>query len=429
MVATCPEIELTLPEISNLLEELDTYHSIFSPLFRRSEQGRHAYDYLHGLLLHIPRKSIEPMVIELKGYADSNAIRAKQQFIGQGGWEDTPILNRHWQEVDSSLGEADGAIIMDGSDFPKQGNESVGVKRQYCGQLGKRANCQAGVFLAYASQKGRTLLGGRLYMPKDWLLDEAYAQRRRKCGVPEDLLFQTKQELSYSLLRMIDEQKRLRYQWVLGDEAFGRDSKLLDDIARLGKYYFMEVPYDTHVWRQMPETEIPAYSGKGRKPTREQLVEGADRSEEVRDIAKSINQWKRYTIKEGSKGPMVAEFAFLRVINVRDGLPGTEVWLVFRRNIQTKEIKYYFSNAPKKTLPRILVHKTGMRWPIETCLEEGKQKLGMGDYEVRSWRGWHHHITLAILAHHFLVRLEQRLKKSAANYAPANSTHTKSGAA
>jgi SRSO17 transposase len=122
MVTTCPEIELTLPEIAGLIDELDSYHSIFSPLFR--------------LLLDIPRKSIEPMVIELQGRADGNAIRAKQQFVGQGGWADAAILSRHWQEVDVSLGEADGVIIMDGSDFPKQGNDSVGVKRQYCGQLG-----------------------------------------------------------------------------------------------------------------------------------------------------------------------------------------------------------------------------------------------------------------------------------------------------
>lgn len=429
MVTTCPEIELTLPEIAGLIDELDSYHSIFSPLFRRSEQSHHAYDYLHGLLLDIPRKSIEPMVIELQGRADGNAIRAKQQFVGQGGWADAAILSRHWQEVDVSLGEADGVIIMDGSDFPKQGNDSVGVKRQYCGQLGKRANCQAGVFLAYASQKGRTLLAGGLYMPEEWLFDEAYAERRTKCAVPDDLTFQTKQEIAYSMLKAVDEQQSLRYAWVLGDEAFGRDSKLLDDITHLGKYYFMEIPNDTRVWRHLPDTEIPAYGGKGRKPTRQRLIEGADPAEEVGDIAQSVTQWRQYTIKEGSKGPMVAEFAFLRVINVREGLPGTEVWLVLRRNIQTHEIKYYLSNAPKRTSQKTLVHKSGMRWPIETCLEEGKQKLGMGDYEVRSWKGWHHHITLAILAHHFLVRLEQRLKKSAANYSSPNSIDTQSGTA
>ncbi|NIP22268.1 MAG: IS701 family transposase, partial [Phycisphaerae bacterium] len=369
MITIGPEIDLSIPDIDELIEELRIYHSIYSPLYRRSEQGKHAFDYLHGLLLDIPRKSIEPMVIELQGHADGNAIRAQQQFIGQGGWEDTAILRRHWQEVDQSIGEADGVIIMDGSDFPKKGNESVGVKRQYCGQLGKRANCQAGVFLAYASSKGRTLLDRRLYMPEEWLSDEAYAKRRERYGVPGDLSFQTKQELAWQMLTVIENQKQLRYGWVMGDEAFGRDSALLDKIADSGKYYFMEVPSDTHVWHSLPATEIPAWSGKGRKPTRQRLIAGAEEAKQVADIAQSITQWKPYAIKEGAKGPMMAEFAFQRVINVRGSLPGTEVWLVLRRNIQTNEIKFYVSNAPKETSTTALVHKTGMRWPIETCLE------------------------------------------------------------
>ena len=132
-----------------------------------------------------------------------------------------------------------------------------------------------------------------------------------------------------------------------------------------------------------------------------------------------MEHWSRHTIKEGSKGPIVADFAVLRVINVRDGLPGGEVWLVLRRNIATREVKFFLSNAPVETELTTLVRISGMRWPIETCFEDGKQFLGMGDYEVRSWIGWHHHMTLCILAHHFLVRVQQEFKKnSEADSAP-----------
>jgi SRSO17 transposase len=187
-------MELTPQAIDNLVEELRAYHAIYSPLFQRREQREWAEQYLHGLLLEMPRKSIEPMVLVLEG-ANANAVRTLQLFISEGAWEDGALLKRHWQEVEQDLGEEEGVLTLDGSDFLKQGQESVGVKRQYCGEVGKRANCQAGVFLGYASRQGYTLLDRRLYMPQEWIEEEAYAERRRKCGVPADLPFKTKPTL------------------------------------------------------------------------------------------------------------------------------------------------------------------------------------------------------------------------------------------
>ena len=180
---TAPVLDLTPQDLDGILDELRAYHAIFSPLFVRPEQRTWAETYLHGLLLDIPRKSIEPMILHLRG-ADRNAVRAMQQFVGDGAWDDTTILQRLWHELATDLEDADGVLILDGSDFPKQGQESVGVKRQYCGELGKRANCQAGVFLAYASSRGYALLDRRLYLPEDWF-SEAYAERRAACGVPQ----------------------------------------------------------------------------------------------------------------------------------------------------------------------------------------------------------------------------------------------------
>ena len=412
-IATAPVLDLTPQDVDTIIDELRAYHAIYSPLFQRREQREWSEHYLHGLLLTIPRKSIEPMVLRLKG-ADHNAVRAMQQFVAEGAWDDAAILKRHWQEVDADLGDADGVLILDGSDFPKQGGQSVGVKRQYCGELGKTANCQAGVFLAYASQQGYALLDRRLYLPEEWLTDAAFAARRKACGVPETVTFTTKPMLGGSMIDAIKQAGTLRGRWVACDEGFGRDTALLDQIAGLGLWYFAEVPHDTHVWQSRPATAVPEWSGRGRKPTRAQLLDPTVLPDTVADLAGQLpaSAWKRQVIKEGSQGPLLAEFAFLRVIAVRDGLPGPEVWLVLRRSLSDGELKTYLCNAAASIAHARLVRTSGMRWPIETCFEISKQELGMGDYELRSWRGWHHHMTLVILALSFLVRLQCRLKKT-----------------
>lgn len=412
-IETAPVMDLRPQDVEDLVDELQAYHAIYSPLFQRREQRQWSADYLRGWLLEMPRKSIEPMVLSLHG-ADRNAIRAMQQFVGEGAWNDTLILKRHWREVDVTLGDEDGVLTLDGSDFLKQGRESVGVKRQYCGEVGKRANCQAGVFLGYASYAGYTLLDRRLYMPREWVEDDAFAERRAKCGVPRDIHFQTKPELGWEMIREVVDDQQVRARWVACDEAFGRDSAFLDHVASSGLWYFAEVPHDTRVWLERPLTEVPAWSGRGRKPTRERLCAGQHEAQLVKAIAEQMlpTQGQRRWIKEGSKGPMAADFWALRVVAVRDGMPGPEVWLVLRRQLETGELKTYLCNAPPQISLAIWARISGMRWPIETCFEESKQYLGMGDYEVRSWRGWHHHMTLCVLAHFFLVRQQQRLKKT-----------------
>lgn len=407
IVETVPEMTLTPQEIENLFEEVEAYHGIYNPLFQRREQRERSKGYLCGLLNpEIENKAIEPMVLAMSG-DDPNEIRATQHFVSVGAWDDEVILTQHWREVATDLGSEQGVFTLDGSDFPKQGSESVGVKWQYCGELGKVTNCQAGVFVGYASEQGHTLLDRRLYLPQEWVEDD----RREGCGVPEDITFQSKPQLGLEMLGEILASGVLPGQWLTCDEAFGRSTEFLDDVAALGLWYYAEVPHDTQVWRERPESSVPEWLGRGRRPTRERLVEGEPAPETVRVVAESLSDtnWTRQVIKEGSKGPLVAEFAFVRVVAVRDGLPGDDVWLVLRRNPTTGELKTYLSNAPEGTPPTTLVRISGMRWPIETTFEDGKQLIGMGDYQVRSWTGWHHHMTLCILAHFFLVRLRLRL--------------------
>ena len=413
LIETTPQMDLAPQDIEHVVEELHAYHAIYSPLLQRREQREAAPTYLQGLLATLPRKSMEPMVLAVDGVAPK-AVRAIQAFISEGMWNDARLLHQHWKEVETDLGTNDGVLMVDGSDFPKQGIHAVGVKRQDCGELGKRANCQAGVFVGYVSAQGDTVLDRRLSMPVEWLTDDAYAVRCRQCGVPSEVTCKTKPALAQEMIAAVVESQALRCRWVVADEAFGGNPGFLDGVAGLGLWYVAEVPHTTRVWDQRPATHIPPWRGRGRRPQRTRLVEGAPEARTVLDMAASLpaEAWALQTIKEGSQGPLVAECAARRVRAVRDALPGPDVWLVLRRHREMGELKTSLCNAPVDTALATHVRMSGMRWPIATCFEDGKQLLGMGDDEVRSWTGWHHHMTLVILAHFFVVRMSLRLKKS-----------------
>lgn len=413
-----PSGNLARRDAKRLALELTNYYAEYAPLFARSEQREWAQLYMRGQLSDLERKSIEPMVLRERG-KDINAVRAVQQFIGEGAWDDDRILERHQQLVAEDLGEQDGTVILDGSGFPKKGDHSVGVQRQYCGALGKIANCQQGVFLAYASSHGHTFLDRRLYMPESWF-DKEHAAKRKKCRVPNDLVFKTEPEIGLEMLVQINERGVVPFAWVNADEHYGMNPDFLDGVAGLDKWYFAEVPQTTMVWPEGVKI-LPAGLGQagnlklGRPRSGPRVARNEPEPQEVRQIGASLkaNAWKRYTIKEGSKGPIAADFAFVRAISKRGRRPGHEVWVIFRRSASDPtEIKYYLSNAPAKIAKTDLVGQAGLRWPVETALEEGKSELGMDHYETRTWRGWHHHMTLTFLAHHFLVRLQLKMKKS-----------------
>jgi len=405
-----PIINLAPRDVDALADELLAYHAHFAPLFQRAEQRAWALTYLQGQLADLERKSIEPMALAL---ADGN-VQAMQQFISLGAWDDAAVLKTHQQLVADTLGDPDtGVLILDGCDFPKQGTHSVGVARQWCGALGKVANCQASVVACYASRHGYTLVERRLYMPKPWFTP-AYHARRERCGVPADLAFQTQPELAWSLIAHLHTEQILPFAWVIGDEHFGNNPVLRDRIAAANLRYLLEVPHDTLVWRERPATVVPPPTGKkGRPPQRARLVPDAPAAVRVDAVATDpALVWRSYQIQEGAKGPLVAQFACVRVVLVRDGLPEAEVWLVLRRSLgERPQLKTYLSNAPTTTSHATLVRKSGMRWPVELAILECKSELGMDHYEVRGWRGWHHHMTMTLLAHHFLVRQRCRMGK------------------
>ena len=380
-----PSRRLTPRLLESFADELRAYHQLFRRRFQRREQRAWSILYLCGQLSELERKTIEPIVLALRG-SDHNAVRGLQQFIGQSPWPIEPLLQQHHALVAESLGDAQAVVIVDGSGFPKQGQHSAGVAHQYCGHLGKVANCQEGVFLVYASAHGHTFLDARLYVPLDWLAAE-YAERWRRCGIPETLEFQTEPALGLNLLQTLVQQNGLPFRWVAADERFGRDPAFLDGISALGKWYLVAVPGDTRVWLRRPPLELPGRAPTGQRRTRTRLALHAPAPRPVSEIVAGLprSAWKRYTIQEGSQGPVVAEFTFLRVTTVRATLPGPRVWLVVRRSLGAEpELKYHLSNAPLSIMPRDLARLSGWRWPIETTLKEGKGQVGMDHYETRT---------------------------------------------
>jgi len=416
-IETCPApaCNLSDKDVEQFVEELDSYAKLFEPAFRRREQWTWGQAYLKGLLGDTQRKTTERMALEL-----GENVRDLQHFVGQSPWQKEPAVIIHQGLIANSLGEADGVMLIDESGVVKQGQDSVGVAAQYCGSVGKVANCQVGVHLGYVSRQGYSLVDSQLFVPEEWF-DEAHAERRQACGVPEDLVFQTKPAIGLELLqaavkRNEQAEEALPFQWVAADELYGDSPAFRDGVAALNKGYFTEIKTTTQVWLTRPEVHIPAWKGRGRHPTRLRLRNPSRKAITVQEVAAQVLQpaWTRATIKEGSKGPIVCDFAFLRVIESRGGLPGPEVWLVIRRNLDNPaEVKFYFSNAPADLPLLDLVRISGMRWPVEIIFEEGKGEIGFDHYETRSWLGWHHHMLLVSLAHHFLVRLRIQLKEKA----------------
>ena len=404
-----PGVDVSPTEVAVLADELAAYHAEFAPLFQREEQRQWAAAYLAGQLLALERKAIQPMAHRLAG----GKVQAMQQFISAAPWEDGPILARHQELVAQTLGDpATGVLIVDGCDFPKQGQHSVGVARQYCGALGKVANCQASVVACYASCRGSTLVDRRLYLPEPWFGDDE-RERRTACGVPEGLQFQTRPQLAQQMIATLQRRGVLPFRWVLCDEGFGDTPAFLDGLAAAGLWYVAEVAHDTAVWTRRPPTLVPPRRGRrGRAPTRLRLAPAAPAPRSVQQVADEVPpaQWQRTVLQEGSKGPLVVELAWLRVVAVRDGLPGPAQWLVLRRSLDDDaELKTSLSNAPNATPPATFARLAAGRWPVEHAIKDCKSEVGMDHYEVRGWRGWHHHMTMSLLAQHFLVRLRCRV--------------------
>jgi SRSO17 transposase len=272
------------------------------------------------------------------------------------------------------------------------------------------------------------LVDKRLYLPPVWTADPA---RCRAAGVPEDGGYQSLAELGLALLRPARAAGHVQGRWVTGDDAYGQVPTLRDALDAEGWQYVLDVPATTPVFTQPAQTVVPPWSGRGRVPTKPRLAPGAPAPQTVQAVAAGLDPaaWQDLTVAEGAQGPRTYQFAARRVWESRDGLPGRACWLVLRRNLDRSEPRYSLSNAPADTPLRTLAQVAAARWVIETAIQTAKGETGRDEYEVRSWAGWHHHITLSLLAAAFLLTLQQDWgEKDAPAHAPASQPRAAGGA-
>ena len=410
---TIPTFDIVPRDVEGFMDELWEFQSAFHDCFTRSEPRAHFFDYMVGQLSQLERKSIEPMALHVEG----GTIRGLQRFISDVRWDEEHMRWNYHQLVAEAMGEPDGVLMFDETGFVKKGKDSVGVARQYCGTLGKVENCQVGVFAGYASRHGYALVDKRLFLPEGWF-PEAYAARRAKCRVPQELTFQSKPQLAAAMLQAIAHEGLLPFKYVVADCLYGNSPDFLDAVdACVGVTTFVAIPSETRCWLQCPRTEDKTYTYKGDVRSKRVVAAPTIAPRSVAAVAASLpaSSWYQRTVSEGTKGPIVYAFARQRVTLCKEDLPDRTVWLVLKRTLGVEPTySYYISNAPASTPLRTFVWLSGLRWAVEQCFEEGKTELGLAHYEVRQYPGWHHHMLTTMLAHFFLWRIKLRLGKKSA---------------
>jgi SRSO17 transposase len=328
-----------------------------------------------------------------------------QNFISDSPWDEKPVIDKIQKEVTQLIGDKnDSSLHIDESGFKKSGKNSVGVKRQYCGRLGKIDNCQVGVYLGYANGDRRTLIDERLYLPEDWANDPV---RRLKCGVPDDVVFKTKTQLGLEMLLEAKE-RGVPFAWVGMDCFYGEQPWLRNEIESTGMTYIADVPSNTQVWLNLPRTEVIEKRGtSGRNLTIEKIALGEPGPMQVQKLADHTDtKYHRVFLRDTERKELWSQLACLRVYPVENKLPGKETWLIIRRDEGEKETKYQFSNAPEDTSIERLGKMSCSRYWIERALQDGKGVAKMADYQVRGWTGWHHHMVMTLLAMLFILGLQ-----------------------
>jgi SRSO17 transposase len=405
---------MTPDDVRAAAEKLTQFHGRFAPIFGKEQAQDHAYDYVKGLMTCPDRKSIEPIAL-LVGHGDVSGL---QKFINSAPWQYDEVQAEVQAAFDEELapsaaGTSIGVVgVIDELAFAKKGTHSAGVARQHNGRMGKEDNCQVGVFLIGVTPAGSALLDHRLYLPGPWCEEtpEALA-RREKAHIPEDVAFAPKARIAAELVRGVEVLDQTHLDWVVADEEYGKAGHFHDAMDELGQKYVLEVPTSTTVWTEDPAGCVPAYSGRGRRPTA--LIRAGVLS--VAAIAASLpaGAWQALKVREGARGPLVFEFAAVRAWAMRDQKPGPPVWVLIRRSLgATPEIKYYISNGDAETPLKVLALVACTRFGVEEFFEGCKSYLGMAQYETRSYAGWHHHMALVALAQLFITLTRVRLKKS-----------------
>jgi SRSO17 transposase len=396
--------ELTVEDIQAQAEALVEFHSKYTPFFQTKtrDNASPALEYLKGQLLLKSKRNMSQMATEV---TDINE-QALAHFTSNSPWDDASLTVQIGQDAVALLGPG-GALILDESGNPKQGDKSVGVARQYCGRLGKVDNCQVGVFVAYAKAGQTTLIDKRLYLPQEWIDDP---DRCRHAGVPEtEIVFRKKSELGLELILQA-RKNGIPFTFVAMDAHYGQQTWLLSRLTMENIEYMAEIPADTRVYLTYPPVGLPDRKGnKGRKPSKNRVLDS--QSIEVRSLlTRDKLNWTLMKIRDTARGELWIKVAALRVYRLQDELPVAQpVWLCIRQELETGEVKFAFSNAPLNSPKKVLADKLCTRYWVERALEDAKGLAGLDEYQVIGWRGWHHHMTMTMLAMLFLLTLRKNL--------------------
>lgn len=392
------DAEVQPTTLRGLIPRLHTFLQPFVLPLLSAEQRTNAQHYLQGLLSDLHSKDAESIA-----YLHDRERQGLQKFLGQSPWDHRPLLDELTHQVGTALGQDDAVLVFDPSAFPKKGTESVGVQRQWCGRLGKLDNCQVGVYLGYVSRQEHALVDVRLYLPREWARDR---KRRQKAGVPRDVRFHTRHELA---LHMLDERgPLLPHAWVSGDDEMGRSSWFRQQLRTRGERSLLAVPSNTLV-RDLVAAD-PPYTGHGRRPQVRFL--------RVDQWAEALPEsaWETIEVRDGEKGPLVVQ-AVWRLVQARtEGKPEAvaESLVVFRERQGDGTLKhdYLLSNAVLENTLEEFARVFQAQHRIEECLKRAKGEAGLGDYQVRTWVGWHHHQALSLVATWFLTQEARRGKKA-----------------
>jgi SRSO17 transposase len=374
---------------------------------RHSDRHAGLKGYCTGLMLPLSRKSVEPMAARVDPMHASARHQSLHHFVAKAEWSDADMLRRvsQWVVPQMDFGQG-GWWIIDDTGFPKKGKHSVGVTRQYCGMLGKQDNCQVAVSVSLACDQGSLPVAWQLYLPEDWAADES---RRQKAGVPEDVRFATKTQIALAQLRTLLAEGAPRH-CVLADAAYGVDAAFRQALSDMGLLYAVGVTSTVVVWPPGVEPLPPKrYSGTGRPPVMPRRTAGRQPMS-VKALALSLPAQAFHTIswREGTNEPLSGRFAALRVRHAGGNAGKARLrplqWLLIEWPADLAEpSKYCLSTLPEETPLNELVSAAHQRWRIERDYQDLKQDFGLGHYEGRGWRGFHHHATLSIAAYGFLM--------------------------
>lgn len=388
----------------NVAHSLDAFHRRFAPLFGRREAQDLSLHYLHRLLANSTHRSAS----SIAGSEPQPSARAVQRFLSDAPWPTEPLIDAIQREVSGDLQAPDGTFVVGEICFRKQGEKSVGVARQPCGGQNRIYNCQIGVFLAYASVRGQALLDARLYLPEQWTTN---AERRRNSGVPMGLIYQSRQELAIDLLRRAQARRHFAGHSVTGADWFGATPALRDVLDLDGWRYIVGVPATTHVRSKRRQRSGPTAA----PPTATVSASSRpERSAHFLDATLAADGWHELTVELGRGGRWPFHFAAQPVLEDRPGRGGVDAWLIVRRDLDGRHPHYYLSNAPIETPLTTLAQLASYGESTAALFTTETGTVGLGNYEVRSWAGWHHHMALALLLNAFLLHANASAQPGAA---------------